>query len=208
MIDETVTSLINTFGVRPPVAEAPLQRLFETKDYIGMVRLIKSDICKDARIRLGLINSGGNEKTPARVSMPDPMPMYGTREFKQALITMYIRKSFLRECTYTGAAAAIAHECAHIVLDSIGHSLKRSEEAVDITAMILGYRRLHIASVEQIIKTRTQLPKLTEDPVGYIVGLLSRETHVTVHTLGYLSKAESEYASHLIELHERRIERR
>ena len=166
LIDSSITSLVNTFGVRPPVAEEPLRKLFEAKDYVGLVRVIKTDVCRDARIRLGLVNSGGGEKTAARVVMPNPMPMYGSREFKQTLVTMYIKKAFLNACTFEGAAATIAHECAHIVLNSIGHALRTSEEAVDMTAMVLGYRRLHIESVEQIIETRTPLPRRSDDPIG------------------------------------------
>ncbi len=207
MIDASISSLVNTFGVRRPVAEGPLRRLFDAKDYVGMVRVIKTDICKDARIRLGLVNSGGGEKTAAKVVMPSPMPMYGTREFKQTLVTMYIKKSFLNVCTFEGAAATIAHECAHIVLNSIGHPLRTSEEAVDMTAMILGYRRLHIASVEQIIETRAPLPKLSDDPIGYITGLFSPDREITVRTFGYLSKEESDYAYRLIERFESRITR-
>ena len=64
LIDSSITSLVNTFGVRPPVAEKPLRKLFEAKDYVEMVRVIKTDVCRDARIRLGLVNSGDDKKQP------------------------------------------------------------------------------------------------------------------------------------------------
>lgn len=207
LIDTSVQSLVATFGVRPRVSEKPLQQLFAAKDYVGMVRLIRSDICKDARIRVGLINSGGSERAAASVVMPDRMPIYGSQEFKRLLITMYIRKSFLNRCTFAGAARAISHELSHIILDSIGHPLKHSEEAVDLTSMILGYRRLHIVSAEQVIETRIELPKFTENPLGWLKGMLSPDSESTVHTLGYLSKAETEYACGAIERHESRSAR-
>lgn len=199
LIDTSVQSLVKSFGVRPRITEAPLEKLFAARDYVGMVRLIKSDICKDARIRVGLINSGGSENHPASVEMPNPMPLYGTHEFKRTLITMYIRKSFLNRCTFAAAARAISHELSHIILDSIGHPLKQSEEAVDLTSMILGYRRLHVVTAERTVETQVPLPKFTESPLGWIKGMLLPETEITVRTLGYLSKAESEYAYRMIE---------
>jgi len=36
---------------------------------------------------------------------------------------------------------SISHELAHIVLHSLDHNLKKSEEATDITAMMLGFSK-------------------------------------------------------------------
>jgi len=42
----------------------------------------------------------------------------------------------------------IAHELSHIVLSEIGHPLADSEEAVDLTAMLLGYRDIYVATAK------------------------------------------------------------
>jgi len=77
------------------------------------------------------------------VKMPARMPYYGTAAFREMQIPMFIRKAFLEQSTYDQVAIAIAHELSHVVLDSIAHPLRREEKAVDLTAMLLGFRRLY-----------------------------------------------------------------
>jgi hypothetical protein len=68
-------------------------------------------------------------------------------------------------------AIAIAHELSHVVLDSIRHPLFREEKAVDLTAMLLGFRRLYLSGA-----------------------------HTEKGQIGYLSEAEVNLANHLLEV--------
>ena len=100
------------------------------------------------RLTLGLVNSGGHKtkdgrEAPAWIRMPQRMPPYGTAAFRDPQLTMFIRKSFLAQSAYDEAAVAIAHEFSHVVLESIGHPLREEEKAVDLTAMLLGFRLLY-----------------------------------------------------------------
>lgn len=127
----------------PPVPTRDLKRLHRKEDYEGMVRLIRNVMNLDVRLRIGWVNSGGPEEAPAWVSVPPEMPRYGSKEFKDATILLFIRKSFLERSTYAQATIVIAHELSHIVLDSIQHPLRENEKAVDLTAMLLGFSALY-----------------------------------------------------------------
>jgi hypothetical protein len=130
----------------PPISVRKLKALHGTRDYEGMVRLIRSAMNLEVRLLVGWISSGESKEmthVPAWVEMPVNMPYYGTAEFKKLSIKVFIRKDFL-ENRYDKVAIAIAHELSHIVLDSIHHPLRREEKAVDLTAMLLGFSRLYM----------------------------------------------------------------
>ena len=132
----------------PPVSTRELKSLHRAKDYEGMVRLIRQAMNIQVRLTLGLVNSGGHKtkdgrEAPAWIRMPQRMPPYGTAAFRDLQLTMFIRKSFLAQSAYDEAAVAIAHEFSHVVLESIGHPLREEEKAVDLTAMLLGFRLLY-----------------------------------------------------------------
>jgi hypothetical protein len=94
----------------------------------------------DVQLVVGWVRSGGPKDAPAWITLPERMPYYGDPAFKEMTLTIYIRKSFLEDSTYDQAAIVIAHELSHIVLDAIAHPLRRVEKAVDLTAMLLGFR--------------------------------------------------------------------
>jgi hypothetical protein len=105
------------------------------------------------------------------------MPPYGSDEFKELRLDMYLRKSFLDQSAYDQIAIAIAHELSHIVLESIRHPLRRCEKAVDLTAMLLGFSGLYASGAhkeQQVYDT------------------------ITIHGLGYLSIEEVMLAYELL----------
>ena len=73
------------------------------------------------------------------------MPFFGTRPFKELTIKMFFRKEFF-ERAYDEAAAAVAHELSHVVLESIRHPFRGCERAVDLTAMLLGFSNLYASA--------------------------------------------------------------
>lgn len=161
--------------VRAPVPEDELRRLYKSQDYTGMVRLVRDSMWLDLRVRVGLVNTGGPEGAPAWYVGPEPMPRYDSVEFKNTLVTICLRRSFLAEHSFERIVMAIAHECSHIILNAKHHSLRKQEEVVDLTAMLLGYRDFYVAGSEYLE--------------------LHRWDRVTVHTVGYLTPEEVRYAA-------------
>jgi hypothetical protein len=103
------------------------------------------------------------------------MPAYGTNAFKELRLDLYLRRSFLLQSSYDEIAIAIAHELSHVALDSIHHPLRGCEKAVDLTAMLLGFRRL------------------------YLTGSEKQENNI-IHRLGYLSAREVLQAHHALSI--------
>jgi hypothetical protein len=159
----------------PPVPIEPLKALHAVQDYKGMVQLIKKSMnIADIKFLLFWVSEGAARQNdaPAWIELPrlpDRLPFYGTKEFKETSLRIYFRKSFLKR-TYDQVAIAIAHELSHVVLDSIRHPLFRDEKAVDLTAMLLGFRRLYLSGA-----------------------------HTQADRIGYLSEAEIGLANNLLE---------
>lgn len=134
--------------VRPIPVDA-LHSLHKAQDYKGMVQFIKKWMnIEDVTFRVlwvpdGAANKGAQKDAPGWVKLPPEMPFYGTKEFREMTLEICFRKSFLARSTYDQVAIVIAHELSHVVLDFIRHPLRRMEMAVDLTAMLLGFRLLY-----------------------------------------------------------------
>jgi hypothetical protein len=76
-----------------------------------------------------------------------PMPEFGTEAFWRTTPIVYIRKEFLRQMPFATAVCALAHEMAHVVLESTGNPLRANEKAVDLTAMLSGYSEMYLQGV-------------------------------------------------------------
>jgi hypothetical protein len=86
-------------------------------------------------------------------------------------------KSFLAQSTYDQAPITIAHELCHVVLDAIRDPLRRCEKAVDLTAMLLGFRKLYASGAYQERRSRNG---------------------ATIHMLSYLRAQEVEFANKIL----------
>lgn len=164
-----------------------------------MLRMVRESLRLDMQLRIAYVNSGGPKSAPAWVHAPVPMPMYGTQEFRNTKVTVYIRKAFIEEAPFSALVCAMSHELSHVVLNSMGHSLRTQEEAVDLTAMILGYRDFFLDKVVirriTILDTppRSWFDKLTNEyPIPDVkIGYEKRN-------LGYLSEEERIFAASLM----------
>lgn len=176
LIESYINQLRASFGkLRTPVAEEALRTLYDAKDYAGMVYCIQTILRLDLTMRLGLVNSGG-PNAPAWVEAPVPMPTYGTPAFRQLTVTMYLRKTFLAMSTFEWVVMAIAHELCHVVLDAIAHPLRRQEEAVDLTAMLLGFRDFYVTGCRSV---RKQALPLADRLAGYEAYRISSQGYLT-----------------------------
>jgi len=171
----------------PPISTSSLNALHKAQNYKGMVQLIKKAMnLEDITFLVFWIPDGAAQQqerkdSPAWVELPklpNELPFYGSAAFKQTSLKMYFRKSFLAGSAYDQVAIVIAHELSHVVLDSIRHPLKRVEKAVDLTAMLLGFRHLYISGAHK------------NERVG---------NSIRTHTIGYLSTDEVQLANQVIE---------
>ena len=141
LIDSHIRILCQSLGkVRSPVDDVSLERDYRCHDYARMAGSVKRILKIETRVRLGLANSGGPAQAPAWIEYPMPTPMFGSSSFNAMSVTVYLRKSFLKHAPFETIVIGLAHEFCHLVLDSTGNPLRRSEEAVDLTAMLLGFR--------------------------------------------------------------------
>jgi hypothetical protein len=181
LIETYIDSLRASFGsVRLPVAEEELQLLYNRKDYAGMVSYIRNVLRLDMGIRLGLVNSGGRD-APAWIVGPVNMPMLGTQAFKQLTVTMYLKKSFLTEGYFEATVCAIAHELCHVVLSATWHPLRQQEEAVDLTAMLLGFRDFYVTGCRSV----RNISSKEETLAGLKVTETRTQSYLTYEEIGH-----------------------
>jgi hypothetical protein len=200
MIKNYVDQLKKSFGkIRVPVDDAELQSHFNAKDYTQMLAFICKSMNVLCRLRLGMVNSGG-ASAPAWVELPEHFPMPGTKQFSELLVTMYLRKDFVARAEFEAVVLALAHETAHIVLDSVRHTLRREEPAVDLTAMLLGYRDFYVTGC----KYQTVSLEIEDTGLGKVFnklwGKISGTEVTTTGQIGYLSREEVIFASNYMTL--------
>lgn len=143
MIVSHIVQLFNSFGdIHPPIDSAKLLSTYQKNGLSGLIRHIQSTLLLNIKIRIGLVNKDSSplKNRVAWINMPVPMPLYGTRDLSETVVTLYIKKSFLKSAMFESIVASVAHELSHVLLHIINHPLKESEEATDLTAMLLGYR--------------------------------------------------------------------
>jgi hypothetical protein len=173
-------------GGRPPVARKQLWVMYSEKNYTGIVKFVRDSMNLDLRIRVGLSNVDSRTQAPAWVQMPSPMPPLGTPAFKQTLATVFLSKSFLSRANFDQVVLAVAHEISHIVLNSTNHPLRDQETAVDLTAMLLGYRDFYVGGCESVRIERRWFSRI--------------ETHAH-QRYGYLTPDEVRYADRILAGH-------
>jgi len=191
MIDRYIAELKKTFGtLRVPIDEDELELLFKAKKYAEMVRIIRSSMGITKKLTFGLAFSGGPKKTPAWLeterTTTTTRSLFGLIEKKEVTekLTLFIRQIFIQEYGFDATVCAMAHEMAHIVLNDAKHSLRREEEAVDLTAMLFGYRDFYT--------TGTRTVKVVDHPMDK-----SSKMEIT-EQLGYLTLEEIRYAAHVM----------
>jgi hypothetical protein len=147
-----------------------------------MVRLIKRQMNVETDIRVVWVSEGEAQEAtireaPAWIKLPVKMPPYGSEAFRKLRIDMFLRKSFLEQSPFDEVSMGIAHELSHLVLDSINHPLRGCEKAVDLTAMMLGFRSLFVTGIYKEMRLKD---------------------HIAIRQLGYLTPEEVRQADQII----------
>jgi hypothetical protein len=149
----------------PPIPVQEIKAMHRKRDLGGIVKLIRNTMSVNVRLTLHWTDQVRGD-APAWVLLPEKMPYYGTPEFAKIRIVMFIRRSFAEARPYNEFAMAVAHEFSHIVLDSIHHSLRSEEKAVDLTAMILGFSYLYRRGAHTV--ERAGLNRYANRRLGYL----------------------------------------
>jgi hypothetical protein len=191
-------------GVTPVVDPTVLKQLHGQAEFAKMLGWIKNSMHLDLRVGLRIVDTG-NATTPMWIETPRSMPPYGSQEFRNTRVIVNVRREALDRYPFDWIVAGFAHELSHVVLFSIGHALQKSERAVDLTAMILGYRDF----IARTDRTEVQggAAAVLLSVVLLPLGLLFIPGHKK-SSLGYLSKGEKRFARrHLSAIEKSSIER-
>jgi hypothetical protein len=183
LVESYTTELKQSLGLWESVSEKELRALYKAKDYAGMVRHIKRVLRIELIVRVMIVKKGG-EDCPAWIRMPMLIPLYGTEALRLTTVELYIQSSFLKDSNFEQVVMAIAHELCHVVLKCIGHPLQKEEVAVDITAMLCGFRNFYMKGCEVTYVRR----------LSFWERLWGIRSHSTKLVLGYLTREEVTYA--------------
>lgn len=189
--------LVRSIGLRPPVDPGPLRDLYDAKKYTDLIGHMRNSLSLDIGLRIAYVTHSGPYNAPAWIIIPRQIPMYGTEAFKRTTLTIFFRKSFIRCEPFECVIGVIAHELSHIVLSGLNHPLKWDERAVDLTAMVLGYRYF-IPRMEYT--SRLSFSDLLVNPKRFFSRAFHTLRGIETRTrFGYLKSREAKYALWLIE---------
>jgi hypothetical protein len=199
LIRRYIDELLDSFGrVTPPVNPAVLWHLYQRKDYASMLGWIKNSMRLDVRVRLRIVESA-ETSPPMWIETPKQMSVYGTPEFHHARVVVNVRRDVLDTKSFACVVAGFAHELSHVVLFATGHRLQHDEKAVDLTAMILGYKTF--VTDAEVTKTEGVLLSIVLMLLALPAGFLFwRGTSSKTWRLGYLTRAEAEAANRYLDL--------
>ena len=188
--------LVNSLGrVTPPIDPTQLKKLHDQADFPRMLGWIKNSMRLDLRVGIRIVDSGP-DRTPMWIETPRAMAPFGTEEFRRTRVIVNVRKDVLDRYPFEWIVAGFAHELAHVVLFATGHPLQHSERAVDLAAMIAGYRNFVIKTDNT--KIHGGVFAVTFAMLALPLGLLFIPGH-TKSSLGYLTRGEKRTARSILE---------
>lgn len=175
-------------GCKKAVDESALRFHHSRSEFADMLSEIKMRMSVPAKLRLGLVKSGGPADAAAWIALPQPFPLLSTQEFRGSTFTIHVRKSALASTSFEGACYVFSHELSHLIIEGICHPLRKNERAVDLLAMILGFAEIsgRVAEMDSLVGTQYH---------GVMSGISDLLPH---HRHGYLTPAERAFARDMI----------
>ncbi len=193
-IDAWLAELTRALGpARPPVPKAEFLRLNAKKDLVGMFRLVRKHMRLGIRLRL-LFRERVRNDAAMEVYVPRPMPLYGTAEYRHLCIVVAVSETYLRDAPAEMLVVGIAHELSHVLLAALGNPLWQVEPAVDLAAMVLGFRDFFLLHSECGVKRERIPPSLWDRVKRILTGYEAVQEKVLTHRIGYLTAEELGYA--------------
>ena len=149
-IDEYIAALTKAIGrPRTPVLEDELKKFCRDDNLAEMILFVAASIGM-GKLKVRVCCDAPSGET-SKLSWPSPVPVFGTREFKNLILTLSVSRSddlfFLRGLFISPSERMIcwsARSMAKLLLCSILHPLGNTHEAQDLAAMILGYREVYL----------------------------------------------------------------
>jgi hypothetical protein len=175
LVESYLALLLRSLKAQRSIDDTELRKLHHAGDIAGMVRFVRKWLHLELPVTIGFVNGGGDPTAPAWIRLPKQMPHYGHDALKRTRAILFIRRSFLEESQFPLVVVAIAHELCHVVLNAIGHTLREQEEAVDLTAMILGFGQLYVEAARICQSNGSSLGYLTGKEVRHAQYIISRE---------------------------------
>jgi predicted SprT family Zn-dependent metalloprotease len=194
MIPTWLSTLNEHFGPpKAPVSYSEVQHAFTQDGLSGVVRKVKQDLKITCKVTLDKDQSNLRKHAFAWIRLPESMPPYGTQAFIDTQVVIFVSPKLQSSKDQRVVTFAIAHEFAHVILDSNGHTHRHNEKVVDLTAMWLGYAEFfqhhRKNNVEQVS------PKNFMQWFKYFCGV----RYITKHQVGYLTDEEIEEATKIIQ---------
>jgi len=187
-------------GVYPPINPEKLKKLYEEKKFVEIAHYIQTNLRINLQLRIKFENFRGPDNAPAWIGIPELMPLYGSRTFNQLILTIHVWKSFLKN-PFEAIIRSFAHELCHIILRALSHELQYKEEAVDLAAMIFGYRNFFRtgSQYKEIIKQEKNGP-FFKKIIDFLSGNSKKQKNVIrTHTFGYLTLDEINFAADIMD---------
>jgi hypothetical protein len=157
-----------------------LKKLYKERNFAAMLGWIKNSMRLDLRIGLRVVEDD-KHKRPMWIEWTNRIPSIGTTDFRNTRVIISATHDVLSK-PFNWIVAGFAHELAHVVLCSLNHPLQENEKAVDLTAMILGYKKFMMTAH----RTTTEWVDINR-------------TRNRTEWLGYLTIAERRFAAAYIE---------
>lgn len=142
VIRSHITLLIDILGKpRPPIHPGELVLLCVQKRYPEMFEAIKKDLGLTSELLVTFVEGSTIDNKGMRITIPQKMwkTMYG-KTYGESAIEVRVANEFLLQPSPGLIAFAMAHELCHLLLAIKEPRLFKRELAVDISAMLLGYR--------------------------------------------------------------------
>lgn len=177
-IDELIQSLGG--GAVQGINPRTLKKLYKERNFAAMLGWIKNSMRLDLRIGLRVVEDD-KHKRPMWIEWTNRIPSIGTMDFRSTRVIVSATHDVLSK-PFNWIVAGFAHELAHVVLSSLNHPLQENEKAVDLTAMILGYKKFIMTAY----RTTTEWVDINR-------------TMNRTELLGYLTIAERRFAAAYIE---------
>lgn len=126
-----------------PINESFLRKLFEEKKYARLISEIKNHMGVQFKVSVKCFKKGKltDQKGAAYIALPVPFPPRNSLAYNGLVLELFMNKNLLN--SFYHFVMVVSHEFSHVVLYSLNHPLKHSEEATDITAIVLGFSKFY-----------------------------------------------------------------
>ena len=179
LIQRHLEQLIGLFTrINPPVDLNSLRILHGKGDLAGMTQWTCDFMALGINIGVKPAASGApvNEQAPMWIEARSSLPRIGTPEFSLSHANICFHSGTIEELPFELIVAGIAQALAHLVLHSTRHPLQLDGKAIDLTAMIFGFRgfgEMEIgfdeADIREMLFSSMPIPRLVH--FGFLTGL-------------------------------------